>query len=349
MARAGVTYHDVAKTAEAIKSRGQEPTVDRVREQLGTGSKSTIAPLLKRWRSAGGDTPDIKGLPNDLVEVVKSLHERVQEMADHRIEQARQEFKILADEHQNNLRDANNTIVQLAARNKDLEEEIGKLTNLLAQKTQDLETSRLNLLKAELQRDEITKGATELRANLSELKQENRDIRDHFEHYQQRIAEDRHQEREQFRAANQQLQGQLQELRSQLTQSNIQISHLTETNQQEQQRTDELEKANAELSWELNEKAESAMKLEKELDAAQSKRQEHQTIAKKLTQQLAAIERQKAATDKEAALLLQSLETTQAALESAQKKVEFLTGENKIILQEKAVIQGQFQQLQASL
>ena len=46
MARAGVTYHDVAKAAEAIKSQRQEPTVDRVREHLGTGSKSTIAPLL---------------------------------------------------------------------------------------------------------------------------------------------------------------------------------------------------------------------------------------------------------------------------------------------------------------
>ncbi|GGZ80154.1 DNA-binding protein [Paraglaciecola sp. Hal342] len=51
MARAGVTYHDIAKAAEAIKTHGQEPTVDRVREHLGTGSKSTIAPLLKRWRS----------------------------------------------------------------------------------------------------------------------------------------------------------------------------------------------------------------------------------------------------------------------------------------------------------
>ena len=46
MARAGVTYHDVAKAAEAIKTQGQEPTVDRVREHMGTGSKSTIAPLL---------------------------------------------------------------------------------------------------------------------------------------------------------------------------------------------------------------------------------------------------------------------------------------------------------------
>ena len=93
MARAGVTYHDIAKAAEAIKAQGQKPTVDRVREHLGTGSKSTIAPLLKRWRTDNGNTADIGGLPNDLVAAVKSLHEHLQQEADHRIEQAHQEFK----------------------------------------------------------------------------------------------------------------------------------------------------------------------------------------------------------------------------------------------------------------
>ena len=44
MARPGVTYYDISRAAEAVKARGCEPTIDRVREQLGTGSKSTIAP-----------------------------------------------------------------------------------------------------------------------------------------------------------------------------------------------------------------------------------------------------------------------------------------------------------------
>lgn len=54
MARIGVTFLDVSKAAEALRAHGQEPTVDRVREHLGTGSKSTIAPLLKRWREQQG-------------------------------------------------------------------------------------------------------------------------------------------------------------------------------------------------------------------------------------------------------------------------------------------------------
>ena len=128
MARAGVTYHDVAKAAEAIKNRRQEPTVDRVREQLGTGSKSTIAPLLKRWRSDNGEAADISGLPNDLVEVVKSLHERVQQMADHRIAQARQEFEALNEELRKELANANNTIAQLTARQQGLDDQITRIT-----------------------------------------------------------------------------------------------------------------------------------------------------------------------------------------------------------------------------
>lgn len=349
MARAGVTYHDVAKAAEAVKTQGQEPTVDRVREHLGTGSKSTIAPLLKRWRFDNGDVADTNGLPNDLVEVVKSLHNRVQQMADHRIEQARQEFKGLNEELRKKLNDADNTIAQLNARQKDLEMQIGQLTEEVDQKTQALEDTSINLTKAELQRDEAITRTTELKANVMELKQENKDIRDHFEHYQQRTAEDRQQERAQFRAANQQMQDQLQELRGHLAQADIRISELTETNRRQRQRTDELEQANAELSRELSEKARAIEKLDKELEVALSKGREYQAKKDKLAEQLTAIERQKADTDKEMALLSQSLKTTEAALEAAQDKVMLLADENKVILQEKAVIQGQFKQLQASL
>ena len=35
MARAGVTYHDIAKAAEAIKTQGQEPTWAAERPRRG--------------------------------------------------------------------------------------------------------------------------------------------------------------------------------------------------------------------------------------------------------------------------------------------------------------------------
>lgn len=149
MARAGVTYYDVTKAAETIKAGDQEPTVDRVREQLGTGSRSTIAPLLKRWRSDNDGDAEVSGLPHDLVDVVKSLHERVQQMADQRIEQARQEFETLNDERQERLTEANSTLVQLSSRQQDMEKQIELLNEEKRQQSQSLEDTRVNLAKTE--------------------------------------------------------------------------------------------------------------------------------------------------------------------------------------------------------
>jgi len=49
------------------------------------------------------------------------------------------------------------------------------------------------------------------------------------------------------------------------------------------------------------------------------------------------------------AVLSQALKITKTELKTTQDKVAFLADENKVILQEKAMIQGQFKQLQGSL
>ncbi|TNC81259.1 MAG: chromosome partitioning protein ParA [Oleiphilus sp.] len=349
MARAGVTYHDVAKAAEAIKSQRQEPTVDRVREHLGTGSKSTIAPLLKRWRSANGEAADIGGLPNDLIEVVKSLHERVQQIADHRIEQARQEFEGFNQELRKELTDAKNTIVQLTARQQDLENQIERQNKEKGEAEKSLEDARISLVKAESQRDEAIARTTELRGNVAELKQENKDIREHFEHYQQRTAEDRQQEREQFRTVTQGLKDQVRDLQHRLTQAESKASELSEANAQLQSNVGKLEQANSTLNRELKGKIEDVQDLKRDLEDAVTKYRDFQHKNEQLVENVAVITTQKADVDKQVAVLSQALETTKAELKASQDKIAFLTNENKVILQEKAMIQGQFKQLQGSL
>ncbi|MDG9669597.1 hypothetical protein ONV78_17805 [Hahella sp. CR1] len=90
-------------------------------------------------------------------------------------------------------------------------------------------------------------------------------------------------------------------------------------------------------------------KLNKELEITLLKGREHQEQKDQLSKQLSAFGRQNMDADKAMALLSQSLEITKAKLRSAQDKIMLLTDENRFILQEKAVIQGQFKQLQASL
>lgn len=349
MARAGVNYQDISKAAESIKAHGQEPTVDRVREHLGTGSKSTIAPLLKRWRSDHGEASDIGGLPNDLVEVVKSLHERLQQAANLRTEEARQEFKASSDELQKKLEEAGNTIAQMTTRNQDLEKEIERLTEVKKLQSRSMEDARVNLAKAESQRDQAVAGVTDLKEAVAELKQENRDIRNHFEHYQLRTAEDRQQEREQFRQQNLQLQDQLIASKEQLTRAEEDASMLLENRNHLQKCNHQYEISNASLKSELGRKAEEAKTLSRELDAALMTGQKFKERHEKLAEQLEGLSHQKACNDKEVAVLSHLLAATKDELESAKDKVAFLTDENKIILQEKAVIQGQFKQLQGSI
>jgi DNA repair exonuclease SbcCD ATPase subunit len=349
MARAGVTYHDVAKAAEAIKSQRQEPTVDRVREHLGTGSKSTIAPLLKRWRSDNGEAVDTGGLPNDLIEVVKSLHERVQQMADHRIEQARQEFEGFNQELRKELTDAKNTIVQLTARQQDLDSQIERQNKEKGEAEKSLEDARVSLVKAESQRDEAIARTTELKGSVAELKQENKDIREHFEHYQQRTAEDRQQEREQFRTITQGLKDQVRDLQHRLTQAESKASELSEANAQLHSNAGKLEQANVTLNRELNGKIEDIQDLKRDLEDAVTKYRDFQHKNEQLVENMAVITTQKVDVDKQVAVLSQALETAKAERKASQDKIAFLTDENKVILQEKALIQGQFKQLQDSL
>lgn len=349
MARAGVTYYDVAKAAETIKAGGQEPTVDRVREQLGTGSRSTIAPLLKRWRSDNDGDAEVSGLPHDLVDVVKSLHERMQQMADQRIEQIRQEFDALNDERHKRLTEANTTIVQLTARQQDMGAQLELLNEEKRQQSRSLEDIRVALAKVESQRDEAIARSTELKETVTELKQENRDIRDHFEHYQQRTAEDRQQERDQFRAANQQLSAQVQHLREQLTQAESRGSGLFDANAKLQRSVDQLEKANAILTSEVSQKIENIQSLTRDAEEALIRNREYQHKHEQLTEKVAVITGMKAEAEKNVAVLSQALEDANTRLKASQDKVELLTEESKVILQEKAVIQGQFKQLQSSL
>lgn len=349
MARAGVTYHDVAKAAEAIKNRGEEPTVDRVRQHLGTGSKSTIAPLLKRWRSEHEEHADVSGLPSELVEGLKALQERVQQMADHKIAEAQQAFQNTSDGLRKELVNARNAITQFTARQEELERQIAHLTKEKETLSQSLDDSRVSAAKAELQRSTAESRVAELKAEVGELRQENRDIRAHFEHYQQRTAEDRQQEREQFRAANQQLENHLQVVTSQLTQRDAQITELNKNNGQLQEKLEELNTNNQVLKLELAQQSQAARDLNRELDITRSQNQELRHEKDVLHEKLADLESRASAANKELALLTLTLEKSEAERKGAQARMIALIDENKILLQEKATLEGQLKQIQRSL
>jgi len=51
VARTGITYEQVAAAADAIIGEGQQPTINAVRDRIGTGSPNTVHKHLTAWRA----------------------------------------------------------------------------------------------------------------------------------------------------------------------------------------------------------------------------------------------------------------------------------------------------------
>ncbi len=90
MARPGLSYEDVKKTAAVLLEQGMSPSIQRVRAVLGTGSNSTIAEHLKRWQQELETTPRA-ALPPAVPEAVMAAVEAFWQVA---IEHAEQLYEI---------------------------------------------------------------------------------------------------------------------------------------------------------------------------------------------------------------------------------------------------------------
>lgn len=350
MARTGVTYFDVSRAAESISDRGETPTVDKVREQLGTGSKSTIAPLLKRWRTDSGIiTEPQSGLPNDILEVVKSLFDRVNVSADNRIEQVEQEFKSKQSGLESIITEANNKIQFLSDEKAQLQQELSVLKLDNTSHLQKIETLSLKLTKSETKLDIFKNHQNDLKSSIQELKKENRDVRDHFQHYQQQIAQDRHNDREQFQILSQQLQSEIMELRKQKTKDEGSISNLLSANEQLKDNNDLLNLETTKLHAKLSEQEALIKKLQTEMKIATDSEIKNKDIQAKLQEQLDNVSHERVELDKKLSILTLSFDKSQKELKQAVDKVDYITHENTILIQEKAIVQGEFKQLQKSL
>lgn len=79
MAR-GITEQEVFEAADALLIRGERPTIERVRQELGRGSPNTVNPMLDAWwtslaeRLRGAQAP---GLPASLVQTCTRLYEEM--------------------------------------------------------------------------------------------------------------------------------------------------------------------------------------------------------------------------------------------------------------------------------
>ncbi|MFL1495431.1 DNA-binding protein [Pseudomonas sp. O64] len=348
MARPGVLYVQVANAAARLAAEGQNPTIDSIRAALGgTGSKSTIAPLLKRWKSAHPATviqADL-GLPAELVMALKEVYLKVQAQATLQFEQAEQ------------IHQASKAALHEQLQQTVVEQEA--LLNIQQQQALALVSAdtRLQELDETVQRQEIAlaglrseKLGLEQRladrvAELASLTQQLQHSRVQFEHYQTTVAQQRADERRTAEQCRHRLEYELTELRQRLLAQQTRLGELQAQEQQLSQDNVHLQSslltaqealiqsrsAHAQVVYQLAELNQTHQTLEQRHEHSERRLVEAQT-------NLAVIER-------ELGLLAQRLTQTETQLTE-------LTTEKQLLLQDNAVLISQlaeFRSKQSSL
>ncbi|QQS55299.1 MAG: DNA-binding protein [Candidatus Competibacteraceae bacterium] len=95
MARSGIRYEEVQEAAETLLGRGLNPTIQRVRELLGTGSNTTISEHLKHWQQQLAESPKAV-LPPTVPETVMTALEPFWKIAVRQAEAAFEEQRAAA-------------------------------------------------------------------------------------------------------------------------------------------------------------------------------------------------------------------------------------------------------------
>ena len=181
------------------------------------------------------------------------------------------------------------------------------------------------------------------------MKQENRDIRSHFEHYQQEIAEDRRHERDQFHRTQSGLEGQVDQLTQQLRSSeqdrDTLRQHRDQINQRYEASQDHAENLKEKLHASqavITQWATRTETLEATVDRLQLERDSDAEHREKLGAALTDSEKHLAACQ-------QRISDLRERVAAVDDRNQFLNDQNRELLQEKAVLQGQLKQLQTSL
>ncbi|WP_416140647.1 DNA-binding protein [Halomonas sp. HK25] len=165
MARSGVQYEDVQRAIDDLLARGEAPSVQKVREVLGTGSFTTISDHLREWRTRreeNRDAPPPRGMPAALQELAEELWKKAQESANETLAHYREEADRRVEE-------AGTRVAGARRQAEDAEQRESALAAHLATTEQRLEERSTALARAEAQREQLDEKSHRLETRHAEL------------------------------------------------------------------------------------------------------------------------------------------------------------------------------------
>lgn len=219
MARAGILYSQVAKAAASLAAAGTNPTVDTVRAALGdTGSKSTIAPLLKRWKAEHESqaVAASTGLPAELLEAVQAVHQRLEASAQGQVEQLRAEQEQARQAAARQLEAERAAGRQLRAERDALAAELAQVKAALTHERDERQHAAVTTAVLRAEQDGLSQRLADRAAEVKLLADQLAHARQQFEHFQDKTAEQRESDKQAADARAATLERELAEVRGYL-------------------------------------------------------------------------------------------------------------------------------------
>jgi chromosome segregation ATPase len=233
MARGGINKAIVQKAREALLARGENPSIDAVRIELGnTGSKTTIHRYLKEIEDFDPrPRASRERLSDELTELVAGLLERMTEEGGEALAYAQARF----DEQRSELE---HKLDGLSAELTSLQREVDSQKEALALQADELQICQTSL-QAELTRNaRLSQNCSDLEIRVQEKDEQIRSLeekhlhsREALEHYRNAVKEQREQEQQRHEGQVQQVQVELRQLQQTLMLKQDELTRLNRDNE----------------------------------------------------------------------------------------------------------------------
>jgi DNA repair exonuclease SbcCD ATPase subunit len=276
MARAGINRAVVSAARLAVLARGENPSIDAIRIELGnTGSKTTIHRYLKEIEARQpAATVPVVALSDELGALVATLAHRLQEEAARQITSAREHFEV-------QLADARAAQVASEQRGLELRHALDLQLEAFAEQGVGLASCQAALQAEQTHNARLGQSCEDLQARLADkdshiasLEEKHRHARDALERYRQSSEEQREQEMRRHEAQLQAVQAELRLVQQTLAVKQQEATSLNRDNERVLLENRQLANDKVRLTDQLEQSAERLIATGQQLAMAQGSREE---------------------------------------------------------------------------
>lgn len=349
MARGGVTYSDISEAAESIKEAGQNPTVDRVLNHLGTGSKSTIAPHLKNWKQQQLEQNDVSDLSPTLLKVVRDLNHRLVSEAEQKVIEVEKKSSSLEIKHSKEVNSLSAEINSLSKIVDNLNNDKAIQNEKQEKLNTELSDAKLQIIKLNEQEKANRQIILEVSKSKKELANQLKMAHEQNEHYQRKSAEERNIERTENRAILEQLKTQINEQAILLKSANERENRKNEEASKQSKKIQEIEDSLRDLQCDNIAKVAEIASLKKCTGQQAAKIQEITELNKELTSNNLSLSNQLAAETSKCNQLDEQISASLKELGNLRDRLEQKAEEYTISSQENAYLKSTLKQVQSDL